>query len=356
MKYCACPDVNGDLASTRRGAAAFLDNLFARDIRGTIDWQNWIARWSNAGDAHRLLGDVNIKKGSLDAASEAWLCALTAFEVARRLIDEGGPEGKDVSAEVEAGVHRFASALEQKVQLIRIACCDQTGFPGYYLPARASDSSSPAVICISSEEETAALLLGRLLPVVIGRSMSVLVVAHEDVSNHSRSQSEGLSCCLDFLLAQPEVDESRIGVYGDGLSAVLVSDFAASDRRVAAAVCDGGLWNCTRTSASVEWMTKVPDATEQDLVSARRSRLVRQMRCPVLVVAGGRGIVSVSEAIKLQADCMAARIDLELILPRVICTPEEKVENFVTSDDCVFGWLNRKLARTPAPQLPDGDQ
>lgn len=84
-------------------------------------------------------------------------------------------------------------------------------------------------------------------------------------------------------------------------------------------------------------------------MSARRSRLVRQLKCPVLVVAGGRGILGVSEAIKLRADCMAARIDLELAMPRMIRIDAGEVENFVVADDCVFGWLERKLAERSAP-------
>ncbi|MET4359193.1 pimeloyl-ACP methyl ester carboxylesterase [Bradyrhizobium sp. RT9b] len=355
MEYRAGPHARGDLASTRRDAAAFLDNLTVQNSRGAKGRQNWIAIWTKAGDSHCLLADLKIENGMFGEATEAWLCALTAFEVARRLVDESDAQSGDVLAKVEAGVQRFVSALQQKMERVEIACCDQTGFLAHYLPADRPDSFCPAVICISDEEETGAMLLGRLLPVVIGRGMSVLVVSREDLSNHSRSQSESLSNCLDFLSTQPDVDAARIGVYGDGLSAALATDFAASDRRVAAAVCDGGLWKWTRTVAFLEWMTRAPDAVDQDVVSTRRSQLVRRIRCPVLVVAG-RGIVSVSHAIQLQADCMAARIDLELVMPRVSRAPEEEVENFVTSDDCVFGWLDQKLARNSTSQPSTSDQ
>lgn len=351
MEYRAGPHMRGDLASTRRDAAVFLDNLLVHDIREAIGRQKWIARWTKAGDAHLLVADLNFKKGAFDQATDAWLCALTAFEVARRLVDAGDPQGGDVSAKVEAGIQRSALLLERKVERLQIACCDETEVSGYYFSASGCGSCSPAVICISSEQETGARLLGRLLPVLIDRGMSVLAISNEDVSSHSRGQSENLlSYCLDFLSARVGVDVTRIGVYGDGLSATLATDFAAADRRVAAAVCDGGLWNWSRTLGSVGWMTRAPDAMEQDVVSTRRSQLVRQIRCPVLVVAGGRGIVSVSEAIKLQADCMAARIDLELVMPRMIRAPEEEeVENFVTSDDCIFQWLGQKLERPSAP-------
>ncbi len=55
-------------------------------------------------------------------------------------------------------------------------------------------------------------------------------------------------------------------------------------------------------------------------------------------------MVSESEAMNLQADCTAARVDLEVAVSPVAQTPTGQIENFVTSDDRIFGWLENKLA------------
>lgn len=342
MECAAWPNVRGDLASTRRGAGVFLDNL--GDISGATGQQNWGARWTSIGDAHSILADLNMKKKAFEKAAEAWLCALTAFEVARRLLDEIDPHREKISTRVQAVVDRLALSLKQKVERVQIPCCDEAGFVAYYLAAGGPDQCSPAVICISAEGETGAALLERLLPVVTGRGVSVLVVSHDDISNRWCAGSERLSYCLDYLSVRSDVDSTRIAVFGDGLSASLATDFAVCDRRIAGAVCDGGVWNWTRVVASVAWLTRATEL-EEELISARRSRFVRQLKCPVLVVAGGHGIVSVSQAIKLEADCAAARIDLELIIPRMASTPMGEIENFVASDDSIFGWLEQKLHR-----------
>lgn len=345
MLHAPWPRVRGDLGSTRRGAAAFLENLPIEENCRAIVRQNWVTRWTEIGDAHRHLADQNAKMGAFDQATEAWLCALTAYEVARRLIDEDDLQRADIAAKIEADIQNFGWSLKQKVERVEIASFNQAGIPAYYLPAGSPDLSVPAVICISREEETGSTLLGRLLPVVIGRRMSVLAVSHDDIPNDWRGQSETLlSCCFDHLSVRPDVDATRIGVYGEGVSAALATDFAASDHRLAAAVCDGGLWNRARNLASVRWMTSTADATDENGVLALRSRLVQKLRCPVLVVAGGRGIVSVSEAIKLQAECAASRIEVELVTPRIIRGTVGDLENFVTFDDCIFGWLEHKLA------------
>lgn len=349
MGYAAWPHLNGDLASTRRGAALFLDNPPAAEgTHSSTDRQNWVARWTTIGNAHCTLGDMSIRKGAFGKATEAWLCALTAFEVARRLINQDDAQIWDVLAKIEATIQRFGSSLKRGLERVQIARDAGAECLVQYLPASVPNLCAPAVICISSEEETGAALLGRLLPVVIDRGMSILIISHSDVSRQSRGQSEILSSCLDYLASRADVDASRIGVYGEGLSAILATDFASSDQRVAAAVCDGGLWSWTRILASIGWMTKAADVRDDHVVSARRSRLVRQLRCPVHVVAGGRGVVSVSEASKLQADCATTNIDLEVSVPSVTQSPLGEIENFIASDNRIFEWLEQKLVNAPA--------
>ncbi|MFB6465047.1 alpha/beta hydrolase family protein [Bradyrhizobium tunisiense] len=346
MEYAVWPQVGGDLSSARRHAASFLDNLPVEKDYIAIGRQDWIAKWTTIGDHHCLLGESSIKNGAFDEATEAWLCALTAFEVARRLVDEDDTRRADLSTKVVMGIQRLKSSLLRQIEQVKIAPCDLAELLAYYLPAGDSDAPAPAIICISMENETGATLLGRLLPVVVGRGMSVLVISHDDISHQSSSQSAALlSCCLDYLLARPDVDGTRIGVFGEGLSAALATDLAASDRSVAAAVCDGGLWNWVRTRAGIRWITRAVDgAVEHDAISACRA----QLTCPALVVAGGRGIVSLSEAIQLQADCIAAGADLDLAVPRIIRCSGGEIENFITSDDSIFGWLEHKLSSASA--------
>ncbi|MCK1758647.1 hypothetical protein IVA78_26600 [Bradyrhizobium sp. 137] len=343
MLCVAWPEVTDNLESTRRSAALFLDS-FSGNYEATSR-RHFVARWTNIGDAHCLFGDLNVERGALDAAAEA--CALTAFEVARRLVDENDPQAREVLAKLEAGIGNFGS-LEQRVRRVEIASWDERKLPAYYVSAGGPGLRAPAVICMSREDETGATLLGRLLPVIASRGMAALVVAYDDVSASQHEQSEILSCCLDYLSARQEVDASRIGIYGDGLSAALATDFALADRRIAAAVCDGGLWKWARTQASISWMTGTSHVLDDHLASAHRSRLARRLKCPILVVAGGHSIVSVPEGIKLESDCATARVDLKLLMSRLAPISDGEFENFAACDEDIFAWLEQKLARTSA--------
>lgn len=341
MLCAAWPQIEGNLPSTRRTAELFLEGFHGN--YGALTRPNWISRWTSLAEAHCHVAASSVKNGARDRAVEALLCALTAFEVARRLTDDDDAQSADVIAKVDASIQSFAS-LVQKVERVLIAGCNQPELHSYFLPAGNPGLCAPAVICISSEEEAEATLLARLLPVVRGRSMSILVISHSSISNDWQGQSElTLSCCLDYLSARPDVDAARIGVYGEGWSAVLATNFVLSDRRIAAAVCDGGLWHWARTQAVIDWTTNTTGVMDENVPSKCRSFLARQMKCPVLVVAGGRGIVSVPEAIKLEADCAAAGTDLELAMPRLTQTAVGEFENFVAADECIFEWLDRKL-------------
>lgn len=354
MECAACGEMSGDLASTRRSAALFLDNLPRDHDLGMTGRSTWGAKWKEIGDAHCRDADLLLDRGAPESAFESWLCELTALEVANRIIGEDDPENAGISAQVEFGIQRFGSLLERKLERIQVPCCDEFELPAYYLPAAAVDMCAPAVICIGREEETGHALLGRLLPVVVGRGMSFLLLSRKDILNHPCGQSGALlSCCLDYLSTRPDIDASRIGVYGDGLSAALATQLAASDGRVAAAVCDGGLWNFARTLAYLGWMTTA-GGIDEHAISARRSHVVRRLRCPVLVVAGGRGIVSVSEATKLEAECRADGIDLDVAIPRMITIPGGEIENYLACDDNIFGWLQHRFSLNPGSSHPGG--
>ncbi|MCK1667924.1 dienelactone hydrolase family protein [Bradyrhizobium sp. 153] len=339
MDRATWPRLRNDLASTRRSAAAFLETL---DGSRTTGGTEWFSRWIEIGDAHGVLGDAKRREGKIDEAAKAWLCALTAFEIAKRLAGEQAVLGEDVSSKIGSAIETFGS-LKQRIERVQIECYDQSAIEAHYLPADGY-SRAPAIICISAEDETSTKLLGRLLPAAAHRGMSVLAVTYDDVSDNRRGHSsEILSCCLDYLSTRDDVDVTRIGVYGDTMGAALATDLAVSDSRVAAAVCDGGLWSWARTMAAVEWVSGVPNTPNDDLIAARRLRLLRQLKCPVLVVAGGRGIASASEAIELQNACAAGRMDVQLIISPSTMTDAGEIDNFVICDDRIFGWLEQRL-------------
>ena len=334
-----------DLASARRNAAVFIDNLPIADVGEASERQRWVSTWIRTGDRYSSLADLGVRSGAVERAREAWLCAMTAFEVAKRIVDPCNPDHLHIVAKMQACVHKFGLYHARSIERVRIACCDQPELVTYYLPHDSPERHAPSIICISNQGESISEFLGKVLPAAVGRGMSLLVVDGSELSDHPTFKSDILlGCCVDYLSDRSDVDRCRIGVYGEGMAAVEATSLASSDRRIAAAVCDGGLWQFAWTRSSIDCMSGLAgELCDEEASSARRMRLVRRMRCPVLVVSGPRESVDLSEAISLQADCKAAGIDMSVVVSRTVETPLGGIENFLTADEFIFGWLERKL-------------
>jgi hypothetical protein len=117
------------------------------------------------------------------------------------------------------------------------------------------------------------------------------------------------------------------------------SGFALSDRRVAAAVCDGGLNKASVRRASRHWITGVERTADTGTSSESSHRIA----CPLLVVVGSRSMVREHDALELEAGYRQAGADCSVAVPNSILHPLGEVENFIAVDDFIFKWLGCKL-------------
>jgi hypothetical protein len=84
----------------------------------------------------------------------------------------------------------------------------------------------------------------------LGRGISVLLVeTSEVIASLTRAEvsqdsplDKSLGPIADHLISRSDVDASRIAAYGDGVASIYATRIAVEDCRIAAAVCDGGLW------------------------------------------------------------------------------------------------------------------
>jgi hypothetical protein len=221
-----------------------------------------------------------------------------------------------------------------------------------FVRSRAAAGPVPVVICISDESESNDELLDRLWTDVEGRQLSLLLVELNSILAAERLSPANsgvpvealLSSCTDYLVARSDVDEKRIGVYGRNLASTYATRLAAGDDRIAASVCDGGLWEYARTTMHLNAAGHSSETLEQARSSRLRSRFARRITGPFLVVAGDEGICSLSEAAALYDECRELSIKMALKLSQTNRTPPGDFEDCAAVTDYVFGWLARKLA------------
>src|SRR5262249_40355547 len=91
---------------------------------------------------------------------------------------------------------------------------------------------------------------------------------------------------MDYLVERDDVDRKRIASLADGWGSAFVARGLAFDDRVAAAVCDGGIWDLHERAFLIDREAEVGSATVRRLGLARAAR---NIHCPVLIAAGERG-------------------------------------------------------------------
>jgi hypothetical protein len=339
-------DAYGDLARLRKRASAFFESLSVNELAQETQRKRWISDWTRLGDDYRMLAESVPEAGSAHIVSESCLCALTAFEVARCLSHLEDTASIVLANMIDPSLSKLEDCFAQPIERAEIECLGQGTFEGRFLPAACKECFAPAIICVGDEEMTLSAMLSRLLPASLGSRVSLLLIDGRNASAFRSSKPEHvLGCWLDYLDGRPDVDSSRIAVYGEGLGASYASSLARSDRRIAAAVCDGGLWVLHRRRASVGWITggwhdACGGSSAQPLPTSRR------IPCPILMVVGHRSMVREEDALELQARYRQSGAHCSIVIPNAIQNPLGAVENFITVDDFVFDWLHDKLGST----------
>jgi len=338
----ACNGAGRNLARLRSRASGFFESLSVAELVREAPRHLWISDWSRIADDYLVAAETR-KDGSAQTAGEAWLCGLTALEVARSLACPGDLDHVDLADKVDHSLRSFADDAGPAVERVEIDGPHQAVLTGFFLPARRHGPPAPVVICVSDAGTSLGSMISRLLPASLCRSMSLLFVDAGHLSIRRRSQAEqAFHCWLDYLEGRPDVDPQRIAIYGEGAGAAHASHLAFSDRRISAAICDGGLATPVMRRAWLRRTSGLEPAVD-DAIATDASRPSRRIPCPLLVVVGSRSMVREQDALELQAGYRQAGADCAVAVPNRIPHPLGEVENFVAVDDFIFEWLDGKL-------------
>ena len=345
----SCDGCGRNLAQLRHRASGFFESLSVAELAREPHRHLWLSGWLRVADDYRTFAESARGSGSVPTAREAWLCALTALEVVRSVSCPGDAEAADLADEVDISLKGFADDAGPAIERVTIDGLDEGALTGFFVPALSRAPSAPAVICIGDEDITPGSMMIRLLPASLRRNMSLLLIDGGQASlRRSFKPEHMLHCWLDYLQARPDVDPQRIAIYGEGAGASQASRLARSDRRVAAAVCDGGVLRRVMRRASLRWMTDLEQAAFD--ASLPLSMVPpRQLPCPLLMVVGSRSMMQERDALELQSAYRQAGADCSVVVPHRIPHPLGEVENFIAIDDFIFEWLDSKLG--VAPQL-----
>src|SRR4051812_47640717 len=151
-----------------------------------------------------------------------------------------------------------------------------------------------------------------------------------------------IGCCVDYLEGRDEIDQNRIAVLGDRPGSSFVARGVAEDHRIAAAVCDGGLWDLRERAmlGGQPQMAEYRNMFEGAGVGAR-------IKCPVLITIGEHDWLPVEDVAGAAEQLKALIRDVTVRVFRASETAASHghLDNPTLVSDFVFDWLVDRIGR-----------
>jgi hypothetical protein len=256
--------------------------------------ESWSREWKRTADVNYERAKRALNDGHLLTAKSNWLRAISYYLAAAADFDSFD---KDIIAgllqSIRACAHSYLEHLIPGGEVVEIPWLDDYVLEGYFLPAQDTRDRSAVVICIGEPGHRKEEFLYKTARYARDRGMSLLAVdlLGPDGGRHfaevvGRPDLEtAVSSVLDYLLTRNDVDETRIAILGDGGGSSFVARGIAMDQRLAAAVCDGGVWDLLERN----FLSRRLSSGDAVVTSGSARSLAQTLKCPVLVTVGENG-------------------------------------------------------------------
>jgi len=314
------------------------------------DDDSWCLEWVRTAEANHERGNAAAANGNLVTARSNWLRAINYYQAAAHPFDHSPDRQRTMLAAMRACAAKYLRHRQPRGEVVSIPWLGEFALQGYFLPARPAGDRAPVVICIGEPGHRKEEFLSKLARHAVDRGISLLAVdllgdgtgaRFEDVVRRYELEL-AVEHIMDYVAGRDDVDAGRIAILGDGWSSSFVARGIASDGRYAAAVCDGGIWDSHermflkrrigRSRTTVAW-------------SPETNRLLRNISCPLLVTAGGRGWLKPDRVVALTDQPWVGHRDftLKIFEGAETAAAQGHIDNPTLANEFIFDWLASRL-------------
>ena len=345
------------LAAAQDGGSAVAECLRTAGRIDPCDEDSWYLEWKQTADASHERGNRALHRGHGRTAQSNWLRAISYYQAAAQHLDGGDKRCQLVVSRMQSCARHYLDQLTPKGCVVEIAWLDHHSLQGYFLPPPGSCGEAPVVICIGEPGSRKEELLARNAHHARDRGMALLAVdllgggsadAFEQIVGHAELE-RAIPAIIDYVVSRPDIDRQRVAILGDAWGSSFVARGIARDRRLAAAVCDGGLWDLHER----DFLTRRLRGFDAGM-AARRSGLARLIECPVLVTLGEQGWLDKDHVSVMFDQLRASHRDIEL---RIFSSAETAsaqghADNPTLANETIFDWIADRLAGVAQHCLP----
>jgi hypothetical protein len=347
------------LASVQEGGATFSECWLTAsriDFAGDDGDDSWHREWIGAAEVNRERASSAAAQGHLATARSNWLRAINYYLTAAYPLDLSPDKRRLAIASMRECAAKYLNCREPVGEVVSIPWLNEFTLQGYYLPARRGGDRAPVVICIGEPGHHKEEFLFKLAHHASERGMALLAVdvlgdgsgqSFEEVSLRRKPQ-RAIAPIMDYLVGRDDVDEQRIAILADGWSSSFVARGIAFDHRFAAAVCDGGIWDL-----HIRSFLNPQDRSFgiESCPELEADRILRSIRCPLLIAASGRGGLRADRVAELTDQLRAGRRDrditLEIFESAETAAGQGLLDNPTLANEFIFDWIASRIAAQP---------
>src|SRR4051794_10877521 len=264
-------------------------------------------------------------------AARRWVAVLATQECARRFLAARSPAG----------------------EVVTIPWVEGHSLQGYFLPAPFANGRAPTVICIGEPGHRKEEFLFKLAPHARERGFSMLALDllgdqrddHTDMLLQRHDLEGSIASVMDYLEQRRDVDFDRVAIVADGWGSSFVARAVLQEPRLAAAVCDGGLWDLHERAffASRFAMSDV------SIVPVPHSPLMASsVDFPVLITLGEDGWLKADRARQIvqKSRLGSSDIVLKVFTAAETGAAQAHADNPSLANEYIFDWLETRLGAT----------
>jgi dienelactone hydrolase len=343
------------LAAAQDGGATIAECLLVARQTTRGDELSWYREWLSVAETNRKRADAALAAGYIATARRNWLRAVNYYNAAVLPFDPADERRRASIAAMQECARSYLKFSDPEGEVVTLPWLNDHSLQGYFLPAPSTLGPAPTVICIGEPGHRKEEFLFKLVPHARERGLSVLAVdllgeRDDDFLEaiiRRQDIKASLSHVVDYLCSRADVDGGRIAVLADGWGSSFVASAVAREPRIAAAVCDGGLWDL-HERAFLANRIMLRDATIIPVPEV--PPIARNLDCPVLITLGEDGWLKTDRVRKMVQQLKNRRLDvtLKVFTAEETAAAQGHADNPSLANEYIFDWLASRLALMPA--------
>jgi dienelactone hydrolase len=338
------------LTAAQDGGATIAECLMiARQLKQG-DEQSWHREWKRLAQANRQRAEAAFAEGHMASAQRNWLRAMNYYGAAAMPLDQADERRWVAVLAMQECARRYLAARAPAGEVVTIPWTDGHALQGYFLPAQTARRRAPTVICIGEPGHRKEEFLFKLAPHARERGLSMLALdllgeRRDDYADELLRRPDlesSIASVMDYLETRSDVDFARVAILADGWGSSFVARAVLQEPRLAAAVCDGGLWDLHERA----FLTSRFAVSDVGLVPVPHAPLMASSaECPVLITIGEDGWLKADRARQIvqEARLGSADIMLKVFTAAETGAAQAHADNPSLVNEYIFDWLEARL-------------